>query len=295
MSNTTSPVVGRRYGLKLVCKAFDLCRSAYYARRQQKEGVGLKRGPKSTVTDEWLLERIQADIEKSPFKGEGHRKVHARLRRDGIRVSRNRILRVMHYHNLLSPFRRPPKGKNPHNGKITTSGPNELWGTDGVKVFTLRDGWVWGFPVIDHWNAECLGFHITKEGNRFSALVPLSQALKQRLGDTARGVAKICGLKLRCDNGSQYRSADFRNQVKHWGIETEYSFVRQPQTNGVVERFNRTFKEQVVNGVVFETIDALRQAVAAFVAEYNKKWLVGKLGYRSPSEAMEAWNAARAA
>jgi putative transposase len=294
MSNTTSPVAGRRYGLTLVCKVFDLCRSAYYARRHQ-ESTGLKKGPKSTVTDELLLERIQEDLKQSPFKGEGHRKVHARLKRSGIGVSRNRILRVMRNHNLLSPYRQPTKSSNPHEGKIITAGPNKMWGTDGVKVFTLRDGWVWGFPVIDHWNAECLGFHITKQGNRFSALVPLCEALKNRLGDTGHGIAKTCGLKLRCDNGSQYRSADFRNQLKHWGIETEYGFVRQPQTNGVVERFNRTFKEQVVHGAIFETIDALRQAVTAFVTEYNEKWLIGKLGYRSPSEAMEAWNAAHAA
>jgi hypothetical protein len=58
--------------------------------------AGTSRTAKPGVSDKDLLAAIQADLERSPFQGEGHRKVHARLRIiDGIRVSRKRALRVM--------------------------------------------------------------------------------------------------------------------------------------------------------------------------------------------------------
>ena len=41
-----------------------------------------------------------------------------------------------------------------------------MWGTDGVRVFTVDDGWVWTVAAVDHWNAECVGWHVCKVGNR---------------------------------------------------------------------------------------------------------------------------------
>ena len=64
-----------------------------------------------------------------------------------------------------------------HEGTIVTSAPDVMWGTDGVRVFTAEDGWVWTFTAVDHWNAECVGWHVCKVGNRFAALEPIAQGL----------------------------------------------------------------------------------------------------------------------
>ena len=99
-----------------------------------------------------------------------HRKVHARLRiLDRIRVSRTRVLRVMRAQGLLSPHRGRQGEMKAHEGTIVTSAPDVMWGTDGVRVFTAQDGWVWTFAAVDHWNAECVGWHVSKVGNRFAA------------------------------------------------------------------------------------------------------------------------------
>ncbi|QXM26170.1 integrase core domain-containing protein [Elioraea tepida] len=66
------------------------------------------------------------------------------------------------------------------------------------------------------------------------------------------------------------------------GHDPELCLRRQPQTNGVVERFFRTLKEQVVHGRVFETLEDLRDAVRAFIARYNAQWLIEKNGHLSP-------------
>jgi putative transposase len=69
---------------------------------------------------------------------------------------------------------------------------------------------------------------------------------------------------------------DFQNQTRAWGMTPSFAFVGEPQTNGVVERFFRTLKEQLVHGRVFETLEDLRDVVRAFIARYNAQWLIEK-------------------
>ena len=223
---------------------------------------------------------------QSPWEGEGYRKVWARLRvcRD-IRVARKRVLRLMRENNLLSPHRCRRRGGNPHDGEIITHAPNLMWGTDGVRVFTVDDGWGWIFTAVEHWNAECVGWHVCKRGDRFAALQPISMGLAGLYGSTAAGAAR--GLALRMDHGSQYLSDHFTNQIKFWGIQPSYAFVAEPQTNGVAERFNRTLKEQIIHGRIYRNIAELRDAVRDFVELYNAQWIVEKNGYLSPAQARQ--------
>ena len=231
----------------------------------RRQSVG---GPKPAISDQALLVAIEADLEASPWEGEGYRKVWARLRvcRD-IRVARKRVLRLMRENNLLSPHRCRRRGGNPHDGEIITHAPNLMWGTDGVRVFTVDDGWGWIFTAVEHWNAECVGWHVCKRGDRFAALQPISMGLAGLYGSTAAGAAR--GLALRMDHGSQYLSDHFTNQIKFWGIQPSYAFVAEPQTNGVAERFNRTLKEQIIHGRIYRNIAELRDAVRDFVELYN--------------------------
>ena len=173
MSRATSATTGRRYGLKRVCRTWERSRSALYARRaclrrpERGDGPG-RRGPTPALSDAQLLAAIRSDLARSPFQGEGHRKVHARLRiLDRIRVSRTRVLRVMRTQGLLSPHRGRQGEMKVHEGTIVTSAPYLMWGTDGVRVFTADDGWVWTFAAVDHWNAECVGWACVQGGEPF--------------------------------------------------------------------------------------------------------------------------------
>ena len=299
MSATLSEATGRPYGIQRVCQAWERSRSALYARqtREQQRHKGeepARRGPTPTVSDATLLEAIQADLDRSPFQGEGHRKVHARLRiLDGIRVARTRVLRVMRAHKLLSPHRGRQGTARVHAGTIVTQAPNVMWGTAGVRVFTLDDGWGWIFTAVEHWNAECVGWHVCKVGSRFAALEPIAQGLRRIYGaldaDSARGLA------LRMDHGSQYLSDHFLNQIRYWGMRPSYGFVEEPETNGGAERWNRTLKEQATHGRIFQNLKEVRDAVTAFVERYNTTWRLEKLGYHTPIEAREAHELRRAA
>lgn len=284
MSQTTSPFTGLQYGVEIVCKAWQFPRSSFYHTSKAILKPKGCRGRRSSVSDDVLLAEIKRDIARSHFQGEGHRKVHARLKRfQKLNIGRNRVLSIMRKNKLLSPYRLVKGKEKLHEGRITTDHPNEMWGTDAAKIFTLEDGWVWFFGVIEHWNAECLGWHLTKRGDRFAAIEALTQAVEKSFGGTFDEIAR--GLKLRVDNGSQFLSDGFMNQAHYWGISISRGFVREPETNGVVERFHRTFKEQIVHGRQYHSIEDLRRAVASFIQLYNEHWLLEKLGYLSPVEA----------
>ena len=301
MSATISLTSARTYGVERVCAIWEQPRSTFYAwRRNHNTGrtepatAAHKRGPKTGLSDSELLGKIQADLARSPFQGEGHRKVWARLRvLDKIRVARKRILRVMRENQLLSPYRcRQSTGKK-HTGTIITEAPNLMWGTDGTRILTVDDGYVWMFSAVEPWSAECVGWHVVKHGTRYAALEPIAMALHDIYGGLQAGVAR--GLSLRMDHGSQYLSDHFLKQVRFWGIETSFAFVSEPETNGVAERFNRTLKEQAICGRVFRNIEEVRSAVADFIRKYNQQWLMAKLGYRSPAQARHEYFQAVAA
>src|SRR5260370_25567072 len=118
----------------------------------------------------------------------------------GILVSRTRVLRLMRENALLSPHRRPQGKSAQHDGTITTGRPNEMWGTDGVRIETVDDGWVWVFSAVDHCDACCVGIHAVKPGNRFAALQPIAQGLLGELGGTGADVGR--GLTLRMDSNN---------------------------------------------------------------------------------------------
>jgi putative transposase len=155
------------------------------------------------------------------------------------------------------------------------------------QVTTVRDGKVWIFGVAEHWNAELLGWHVTKFGTRFEATQALGMAVRQQFGHLSADAAR--GLALRHDHGSNFMADHFQKQARFWGISPSYAFVGEPETNGVIERLFRTLKEQAIHGRIFQTIDEVRDAVRAFTACYNAEWLVEKNGYRSPLDARAAW------
>ena len=281
MSRSTSPGTGRRYGVRRVCGILGWPRSSFYAGQMRWSAPSGKRGPKPKWSDRELLCFVKRDLERSPFEGEGHRKVWARLRvLDGVRTSRKRVLRIMRENRLLSPHRGRYGQADGHPGRIVTDAPNLMWGTDGSRILTQDEGWVWIFAAVEHWNSECVGWYVPKPGTRFQALEPVSMALTDIYGGVDRGIAQ--GLELRMDHGSQYLSDHFQNQIKAWGIRPSYAFVSQPQTNGVVERFFRTLKEQAIYGRIFKDAEEVRLAVADFVNTYNHFWRLEKLGFMSP-------------
>ncbi len=286
MSQAISPSAGYPYGLARVCRVWNFARSTVYHRRdvaRRPTGKLQKRGPKKWLTDAELLARIRQALEDSPWHGEGHRKVLARLRFGGVRTSKRRVLRLMREANLLAPTRvGRPHGPRAHDGVIIPERPTRRWGTDQTGTLTA-EGNAAIFFVIDHFTAECEGIHAARRGTRFEALEPVRQAVRKRFGTYAERVAAEAGLELRHDHGSQFTSDVYQGELRFLGIESSPAFVREPQGNGCAERFVRTLKEQLLWLRRFETIEELREALHEFMRRYNEEWLIERHGHLSPS------------
>lgn len=285
MSRTLSPSTGRPYGVRLVLEELEVSRSTFYAARARRRepGVPGKRGPRTPWGDAELLERIRRVLAESPFVGEGHRKAWAQLRAAGVRTSKPRVLRLMREANLLAPTRATRVlGPRTHDGTITTERPDQMWGTDITTVQTRLEGQAAVFVAVDHCTAEGIGIHAAKDADRFEALEPIRQGVREHFGAYDAGAA--AGLAVRHDNGSQYTSEHFQDELAFLGIESSPAFVRAPEGNGCAERFIRTLKEQLLWLRLFDTVEELRLALRAWLKVYNERWLVERHGHRTPAQ-----------
>ena len=148
--------------LQTVCRVAGVSRSAAHEQRRGRcasaADVPARRrpGPVGALPDAELLAEIRRDLDESPFVGEGHRKVWARLRRKrGIRTSRKRVLRLTREAGLLAPtpqVRR--RSQRLHEGTITVEVPDTLWATDATEAWTRDEGRCAVFVMIDHASGE---------------------------------------------------------------------------------------------------------------------------------------------
>lgn len=233
------------------------------------------------MADAALADAIRAALAASPFHGEGHRKIWARLRMSGVRTSKRRVLRLMGEHGLLAPSRAgSPRGPRNHDGTIIPDTVDKMWGTDLTTAWT-GEGQVAVFVAVDHRSAGCVGIHAARRATRFEALEPVRQGVRRHFGAFAKDAAR--GLAVRHDHGSQYMSDAFQKELTFLGIESSPAFVRAPEGNGCAERFIRTLKENLLWVQTFDTVEQLRQALIEFREAYNATWLIERHGFRPPA------------
>jgi transposase InsO family protein len=283
MSRQVSPSTAQVYGLLRVTRLWGVSRATLYRHRRPTQVVERKRpGPLGAMADEDLVVEIRQLLTDSLFHGEGYRKLWARLRFAGLRTSRRRVLRLMREHGLLAHQRAGrPHGSRAHDGRITTERVDRMWGTDLTTVVT-GEGQAAVFITVDHCSAECVGLHASRSADRFQALEPIRQGVRERFGAFGKNVAS--GLALRHDHGSQYVSHHFQAEIRFLGIESSPAFVREPEGNGCAERFIRTLKENLLWVRHFATVEELRLALIAFKRTYNQTWIIERHGYKTPAQ-----------
>ena len=286
VSRQVSPATERVYGLERVTRIWGVSRATVYRHRRPAAVTRRRPGPLGPMADGALVAAIRRLLADSPFHGEGYRKLWARLRFSGIRTSRRRVLRLMREHGLLAHQRvGRAHGPKAHDGTITTERVDVMWGTDLTSVVT-GEGQAAVFIAVDHCSAECVGIHASRSADRFEALEPVRQAVREHFGGFAKGAA--AGLQLRHDHGSQYVSHDFQAEIRFLGIQSSPAFVREPEGNGCAERFVRVLKENLLWIRRFDTVEELRVALLAFQRTYNQGWIIERHGYRTPAQVRTA-------
>ena len=295
MSAATSPGTGLAYGLQRVCAAWGFARSSFYAMKSRQQATAerppaKRRGPKPSISDEALLVAIEADLEASPWEGEGHRKVWARLRVcRGIRVSRKRVLRVMRENNLLSPHRCRRRGGNPHVGSSpmppTSCGARTAFGCSR-----------WTTAGAGYSPPSSIGTPSASAGmcaSEATASPPFSRSpwglrgCMPRPPPVRRGgwpcgwitAPSICRTTspTRSSSGASSRPTPSSNSPRP--TASPRGSIARSRNRSSMAASTATFAE-------------LRNAVRGFVEQYNAQWIVEKNGYLSPAQARQAWHTA---
>jgi putative transposase len=278
-------ITGQLFPMYLILKTAELSSSAWYDKRPRvKSDDKRKRGPKTLLSDNDVLNEINELLKNPVFYGEGYIKLHSRLKRKNINVGKNRIYRIMSAHNLLNSIGGNPGSGRAHDGTITTLQPNRMWATDGKEFKTEKEGKCWFIGVIDHFNDEIKSYHVCKTFDRFAAMEPLRNAVRSEFGSIKQGICKGLGIALRSDHGSQFDSKDYQKELEYLGLNYSPAFVRSPECNGIIERFHRTLNEQIFNHYKFEDIENADVKINKFIKEYNENWLLHRLKLKSPLE-----------
>jgi transposase InsO family protein len=114
----------------------------------------------------------------------------------------------------------------------------------------------------------------------------LRQGLREHFSGFDNEIA--AGLAIRRDHASASMSDDFWQELAFLGMTRSPSFVREPEGNGVAERFIRTPKENLLWVRHFATATELAEVLREFRRRYNEQWLIERHGYRTPAQVRRA-------
>lgn len=217
----------------------------------------------------------------------GFRRIHALLLRQGIRLSRLTVWRIMVRRGWLSSVR--TKKNRPgrlHQGQVATLIPNQRWASDitGIKTW---DGERWKLGVIiDCADRVILSWRFAPKIKSEDLCEMIREAIFYRFGEE-RNKAK--GIEMLSDNGPEYASRLFRTFLESLGLIPCHTPCRSPESNGVAEAFFGSFKRDYVYQNCIETIEGVQSQIPDWIAHYNQIAPHSSLKMKSPVQFYKDW------
>lgn len=244
-------------------KAFDYLRdrNPNTSRVKLCKVIGLSRSTsyRKSIIDDTEVEEKLTSLSKQ-YSTRGFDWYYQKIRNEGLIWNRKRVLRV--YRKMGLTLRRKYKKRinRPYeNGLSHPIYPNVSWSADFMSD-ALEDGRkVRTFNVIDDYNRECLRIEC--------GLSMPSQRVTRILDELIETYGKP--EHIRTDNGPEFTSHHYVDWCKKKGIVASYIQPGKPYQNGYIERFNRTFREDVLDAYIFESFTQLKITTEKWREEYN--------------------------
>lgn len=260
-----------------MCHVLGVKRSGYYAWR--------KRTPSTREqADQALLGLIKAE-HKSSRQTYGSPRLHVVLRRQGVVCGHNRVARLMRVNQIVALTKRKYRpvttqrqpgavpAPNRLNQDFSATAPNQKWVSDFTYIETL-EGWLYLAVVLDLFSRKVIGWAMSRTMDTAMVVTALRMALLDRRPPE--------GVLHHSDQGSQYTSTAYRNDLAEALAQLSMSGVGNCYDNAVVESFFATLKTECVTSP-FRTCTAARTAIFEYMEVwYNRQRLHSTLGYYSP-------------
>ena len=190
----------------------------------------------------------------------GYRKMIDYLRNQGYSWNHKRIYRV--YCALALNLKRKPKKRLPARPAQVLAQPtkaNQSWSLDFMSD-SLSNGRAFRtLNILDDFNREALWIEVDTS-------LPAQRVIRVlEMVMLWHGTPK----QIRMDNGPELISHRLESWAREQGMELAHIQPGKPAQNAYIERFNRTFREDVLDAYLFSSLDEVRQVVEPWLDEYN--------------------------
>ena len=275
------------HGVESICRMLPIAPSTYFRHQAQHADPG-RRSVRARRDDE--LRAIIRRIWTEHFQVYGPRKVWRQMGREGLRVARCRVRRLMRAMGLAGAVRgrawvtttqsqtdaQWPADLVERN--FTATRPNQLWVSDFTYVATWR-GFVYVAFVIDVFARRIVGWRASASLRTDLALDALEQAIYDRC-DTDTG-----DLVHHSDRGTQYLSIRYTQRLADAGIELSVGSRGDAYDNALAETVIGLFKTEVIRRRgPWRSLETVEFATLEWVDWFNNRRLLEPLGYIPPAE-----------
>ncbi|TXP57763.1 IS3 family transposase [Escherichia coli] len=277
-----------QYGVGPVCSELHIAPSTYYHCQQQRHHPD-KRSARCQ-RDDWLKREIQRVYDEN-HQVYGVRKVWRQLLREGIRVARCTVARLMAVMGLAGVLR-GKKVRTTVSRKTVAAGdrvnrqfvaerPDQLWVADFTYVSTWQ-GFVYVAFIIDVFAGYIVGWWVSSSMETTFVLDALEQALWAR---------RPSGTIHHSDKGSQYVSLAYMERLKEAKLLASTGSTGDSYDNAMAESINGLYKAEVIHRKSWKNRAEVELATLTWVDWYNNRRLLGRLGHTPPAEAEKAYYA----
>ncbi|EPD8750544.1 IS3 family transposase (plasmid) [Escherichia coli] len=277
-----------QYGVGPVCSELHIAPSTYYHCQQQRHHPD-KRSARAQ-RDDWLKREIRRVYDEN-HQVYGARKVWRQLLREGIRVARCTVARLMAVMGLAGVLR-GKKVRTTISRKAVVAGdrvnrqfvaerPDQLWVADSTYVSTWQ-GVVYVAFIIDVFAGYIVGWRVSSSMETTFVLDALEQALWAR---------RPSGTVHHSDKGSQYVSLAYTQRLKEAGLLASTGSTGDSYDNAMAESINGLYKAEVIHRKSWKNRAEVELATLTWVDWYNNRRLLERLGHTPPAEAEKAYYA----
>lgn len=237
------------------CKVASLPKSMYYY--------------KTIKDDSATISKLLELSEKHPTEGQDL--YYSRIRQQGFLWNYKRVRRV--YLLLGMNRRKKTKRRVPVRVKVPLAvpgRPGEMWSVDFMSDVLINKRKFRTLNVIDDYNRQA----ITVEAAYSMPATRVTQILEYAIKEQGKPAC------IRVDNGPEFISKEFKDWCAKKEIVIQHTQPGKPMQNGYIERFNRTFRENILDAYLFDNISQVQQLADEWMEDYN---------YKRPHEALGGW------